>query len=125
MDTVDKIRQLLGGVSEKIVSDELLQELLAMNDEDITQTAAAAAQIVGRHYALKATRAIGDTRIEYNRQAELWMDIAKEMEERAAGLARPFFGGTSKIQKELEEADEDRPQSDFWRGMFEGGDLDD
>ncbi len=120
MDEMQKVRMILGNPSESVIDDDTIEALLEEFNDDVWATAASCAGIIARHLGLKASKSIADVKYEYLRQAELWKSFMHELEEKQFGLSKPFFGGTSVADKEVRAEDEDRPKSDFWRGMFEG-----
>lgn len=102
MVDIADVREELGNPSEDIISDSTLSRL-ADENKTLYGTAARAAEIIARHFHLKADRSIGDYR-EYNyRRAEAWSKEAEKIREKesiasAGGMGiidqsdkKPFF----------------------------------
>lgn len=115
MADAEMLRLLLGNPSDDVISDDVLDVLL-VEYNDLNSAIAEAANVIANHFALKADKALGDRRTSYAAQSAAWRQYAERAEKRAFGLSKPFFGGTSRTQKELERDDPERLNDDFWRG---------
>jgi len=114
------LREELGNPSENTISDAMLERLLE-EEGSFKMAAMRACRVIARAFSLRASKSIGRTSKDYSRQAQLWLDMAKEYEEEIAGLAKPLVGGISKSQKIVQEEDGDRITPFFGRDKFEEG----
>ena len=93
---------------------------MALKHKTLYGAASHAAEILARHYATKAEKAIGDYRVSYAESAAMWKELAEELKRKAAIFgAKPYAGGISKSAKRRGWLDEDMPKPDFWRGMWD------
>jgi len=113
------VREELGSPSTEDISDETLQRLI---DEEKTLYGAAyrGAEILARKYAFKADIAIGDYRESFSQISKRWIELAECLRQKAviAG-SRPYAGGITVGGKMEQKRDPNRPNPDFWRGMWE------
>lgn len=117
--TPAEIREELGSPSTTELSDALLQRII--NEERTYYgSAARAAEILYRKYALQADVDVEGYRERFSQIAEQWRQVAAELRRKAALYgAQPYFGGTSKTDIAARRTDPDRPGPDFYRGQWD------
>lgn len=117
--TADTVREELGNPSDDIISDVTLENIID-DEETLLASAARAASIIARHFALEADKSIGRTSIDYQERAKRWKDLSDELKEAAMTLqGEPIVPGISETAKERQEADGDRVKPSFNHGQFE------
>lgn len=119
------VRAELGSPSSDLLSDSLLTRIIE-DETTLYGSAARAANILYRHFSLEADKKLGYISIQYSNRAELWKEIAEDMEHKSAIYgATPYAGGISLSDKDTVEDDSDYPDTFFDRDMFMDDDVDD
>ena len=119
------VRAELGSPSSDLLSDSLLTRIIE-EETTLYGSAARAANILQRHFSLEADKKLGYISIQYSKRAELWKEIAEEMETKS-GLygATPYAGGISVSDRETIEDDPDYPEPFFDLEGFMDDDVND
>jgi len=116
--TTTDIRNELGSPSVADLSSALLASIKA-DEGTLLGSAARAARILYRKFALKADKALGDVKITYQNRAKTWKEIAADFEYEASLNTLPFMGGISVSDKDTREEDTDGVEGFFTRDMFD------
>lgn len=121
--TSSDVRDELGSPSTDTISDTLLTKIIG-DEETLLGSASRAAKILYRHFSLKADKTGGRVSIKYSKRANLWKEIATDIEEKAnTANGMPIVGGISINDKETISDDSDYPDPFFKRdAWFEGED---
>lgn len=122
---LDKVRFLIGDTdvtSDPQLTDAEINAMLTDNAGNAYSAAIACVEALISKYSRKVTKSVGDLSISYS-------DIVGNYRELLAGLRRratvqictPYAGGISISDKQTDEADSDRTQPSFYRGMHDEG----
>lgn len=116
---IDDLRLELGSPPSDVISDSTLEYVISQ-EGTLVRSAARAAEIIARHFSLKADKKLGKVSYDYHEQAEGWLKLAREFRKKTASAEKPYVGGISESDKKAKESEGDYTEPFFKRDMFGG-----
>lgn len=118
----DEIRFLTGDVdtTDQLVSDEEIAYAIAQEANNV-KAAVRVCYAIAMKFARKADKAVGDLKINYSQQYKQYLDMADTLDSKIAAVegAIAYAGGISVSDKDTVDADTDRVNPSFSRGMHD------
>jgi len=118
----DEVRFLIGDTdnTDQIVTDEEITYAIAQESNNTLAAIRVVRAVIGK-YAKKVDKAVGDLKISSSQMVEHYKDLLLYLEEQRlhADPPMPFAGGISISQKDTVEADSDRVEPSFTKGMHD------
>ena len=121
----DAVRYLLHDTSTAapFMNDAEIEWLVSEKPNVYRAAAQGARQLAAQLNDNVASKTVGSLTLTYSERATKWLDLAKSLENQAnkgAGSAiRPYSGGISKTDKELNASDTDTDEPWFYRDMWD------
>ena len=120
--TRDKVRWLIGDTdtSDQQLSNEEIDAALVASGNDPYTAAISCVEALIAKYSRKVTKSMGDLSINYGDIVANYRSLLGDIRRRATlQLCTPYAGGISIADKEIDEADSDRVQPSFYKGMHD------
>jgi len=120
--TLDKVRWLIGDTdtSDQQLSDEEINAALVVSGDDPYTAAISCVEALIAKYSRKVTKSMGDLSINYGDIVANYRSLLGDIRRRATlQLCTPYAGGISISDKQTDEADSDRVQPSFYKGMHD------
>ena len=120
--TRDKVRFLIGDTdnSDRQFSDEEVDAILADNGDEPYSTAIALIEGLIARYSRYITKSVGDLSISYGDRVKQYQSLLTGLKTKASiKLCKPYAGGISISDKQIDEGDSDRVQPSFYKGMHD------
>lgn len=121
----DEVRWLVGDTNQaaQIVSDEEVLYALAKS-ASVFHAAAQVARAIAAKFARNVQTSVSSLSFANQQKHQQYIDLAKELESRAAHYVGPLFKGTKVSDREEYRGDSDAVQPIFEHGMHDyGGDT--
>ena len=120
--TLDKVRFLIGDtdIDDRQLSDLEINAILADNASEPYATAITCVEGLISKYSRRVTKSVGDLSISYSEILSNYRELLAGLRRRATiQLCKPYAGGISIADKQTDEADSDRVQPSFYKGMHD------
>jgi hypothetical protein len=120
----DKVRFLIGDTddTDEQLQDEEIDAMLADNSSEPYAAAIACAYVLAAKYSRRADRSVGDLSISYNQIGDSYRKLATQLKSQAATSSagfKPYAGGISISDKEVDEENDDLKRPNFKLGMHD------
>lgn len=127
--TLDEVRFLIGDTdtTDQLIQNEEITYLLTETDGNVYEAAIYAARSIAAKFSREADKKIGDYSISASQRASAFFNLAKQLElsqkKNLVSKVRPYAGGISVTDKQVDEQNTDRTVPAFSRNdmNFPGG----
>lgn len=120
--TLDKVRFLIGDTDsvDPQFSNEEINAILADNGDEPYATAIVLIEGLIARFSRYITKSVGDLSISYGDRVSQYQSLLAGLRRRATlQLCKPYAGGISIADKNVDEADDDRVSPYFTVGMHD------
>lgn len=117
----DKVRLEIGDTlsTDGQLQDEEIVYVLT-RDGSVTSAAISCCRMLASRYARYVDKEVGDLKKMYSQRVEHYTTLADKLEARSVRLSgRPYAGGMSVAEKEVDAANTDLPQVSITRGIHD------
>ena len=119
---LDKVQFLIGDTDsdDRQLSDLEINSVLADNADEPYATSIACIEGLISKFSRRVTKSVGDLSISYSEILKNYRDLLSGLKTKASiKLCKPYAGGISISDKQIDEGDSDRVQPSFYKGMHD------